>query len=166
MGRLFSVACAVLLAAIAAGVGPAAAQQAPVRTASAQAAPAAAGEDAHLSPARVIRAGERIGPGDLTSRKGAVPGALRDAAAVAGLEARITLFPGRPIAPGDLAPPAMVERNQIVTLRFRRGGLVIEAEGRALDRGAEGVRVRVMNLLSRVSVTGRVAGPNLVEVGG
>ena len=73
---------------------------------------------------------------------------------------------GRPIAAGDLGPPAVVERNQIVTLRFRRGALLIEGEGKALDRGPEGARVRVMNLLSRVSVTGRVAGPNLVEVGG
>lgn len=118
----------------------------------------------YLTPARVIRAGERIAPEDLTRRPGPAQG-MAEAAQVAGLEARVTLFPGRPIAPGDLSSPAMVERNQIVTLRFRRGPLTIEADGRAVDRGAQGARVRVTNLVSRATVVGRVAGPNIVEVG-
>ncbi|MGG7565030.1 flagellar basal body P-ring formation chaperone FlgA [Rhodovulum sp. DZ06] len=133
------------------------------------AAPAAAAqqssaESGFVTPSRVIRAGERIALDDLSRRPGPAQGVAEETA-IAGLEARITLFPGRPIAAGDLSPPAMVERNQIVTLRFSRGPLTIEAEGRALDRGAEGDRVRVMNLVSRASVVGRVSGPELVEVG-
>lgn len=147
-----AIALALLL-----GAAPAAGQQAVQDVATAE---------EYLTPARVIRAGERIDAGDLARRTGPAAGGIADAARIAGLEARVTLFPGRPIAEGDLAPPAMVERNQIVTIRFRKGALLIEAEGRALDRGAEGARVRVMNLLSRASVIGRVRGPELVEVGG
>ena len=46
--------------------------------------------------------------------------------------ARVTLYPDRPIRPGDLAPPALVDRNQIVTLEYAAGPLVILTEGRAL----------------------------------
>lgn len=153
---------AALLALALCAPGAAAQQAAPGPEAASETASA----EGWLTPARVIRAGERIDAADLARRPGPGLGGIRDAARIAGLEARTTLFPGRPISDGDLSPPAMVERNQIVTIRFRKGGLLIEAEGKALDRGAQGVRVRVMNLVSRASVVGRVTGPELVEVGG
>ena len=81
-----------------------------------------------------------------------------------GMEARVTLYAGRPIPLASLAPPAQVERNQLVTLVFRQGGLEIRAEGRALARGAPDETVRVMNLASRNTLSGRVAGPGLVFV--
>lgn len=95
----------------------------------------------------------------------AAPGAwLEDPRAAVGLEARTTLYAGRPIRAEDLSPPAMIERNEVVRLSYRRGGLSISAEGRALDRGAVGDLVRAMNLDSRQTITGRVAGPGLLEV--
>jgi flagella basal body P-ring formation protein FlgA len=118
-----------------------------------------------VTSSRVVRAGEVLGATDLTLRPGVGAGGLVDPAAAVGLEARVTLYPGRPIAPGDLAPPAMVDRNQIVTIRFVRGGLLIETDGRALDRGAHGGRIRVMNLTSRATVVAQVVGASLVEVG-
>lgn len=121
--------------------------------------------DRFVTPSRVIRSGEMIGPSDLTLRPGPAGIGLTDPAQAVGLEARATLYPGRPVAYGDLAPPALVERNQIVTIRFRRGGLLIETDGRALDRGANGRRIRVMNLTSRATVVARVSGAELVEVG-
>ncbi|HHX90132.1 MAG TPA: flagellar basal body P-ring formation protein FlgA, partial [Paracoccus sp.] len=36
--------------------------------------------------------------------------------------------------------------------------------GRALGRGGAGETIRIMNLASRSTVSGRVAGPGLVEV--
>jgi flagella basal body P-ring formation protein FlgA len=118
-----------------------------------------------VTPSRVIRAGDLIGAGDLTLRAGLAGASLTDPAQAVGLEARATLYPGRPVAFGDLGPPALVERNQIVTIRFRRGGLLIETDGRALDRGANGRRIRVMNLTSRTTVIARVTGADMVEVG-
>jgi flagella basal body P-ring formation protein FlgA len=49
----------------------------------------------------------------------------------------------------------VIDRNEIVTLRFNAGGLLISPTGRALDRAAEGERLRVINLSSRVTVTAR-----------
>jgi flagella basal body P-ring formation protein FlgA len=119
-----------------------------------------------LVAARTLRPATVIGPGDIALIDEVHPGALSDPRAVIGLEARIALFAGRPIRPGDIGPAALVERNGIVTLVFRRGALAIAAEGRALDRGAVGDPVRVMNLASRTTITGVVAPDGRVHVVG
>ena len=114
---------------------------------------------------RTLRANTLIGPDDvaLTDRAPA-PGAAADPQEVVGMEARVTLYAGRPIPLSALGPPALVERNQIVTIVFQRGGLEIRAEGRALGRGGEGDTVRIMNLASRNTVTGWVSGTGEVLV--
>jgi flagella basal body P-ring formation protein FlgA len=114
--------------------------------------------------ARAIRAREIIGPSDVALRPDPTPGALTDIADAVGMEARVSLYAGFPVRPGDIGPPAMVERNGLVTLSFRSGGLVIDTEGRAMGRAGLGERVRVMNMDSRNTVTGVVTGPSTVEV--
>lgn len=42
-------------------------------------------------------------------------GAFSDAAELIGLETKTALYAGRPIRPGDVGPPAIVDRNQIVS---------------------------------------------------
>jgi flagellar basal body P-ring formation protein FlgA len=118
-----------------------------------------------LEATRTLRAGQLIGPDDVTpGTRAALPGLVTDPAEAVGMEARVTLYPGRPIPLASLSPPALVERNQLVTLVFRQGGLEIRAEGRALGRGAADEAVRVMNLASRSTVSGRVSGPATVSV--
>lgn len=117
-----------------------------------------------LIATRLIRAQEVIGPGDVTLAAGEVPGALTDPAAAVGREARIALYPGRPVMRGQTAAPALVERNQTVTVVYSRGGLTLTAEARALGRAAAGEPIRVMNLSSRMSVTGNVAPDGSVRV--
>jgi flagellar basal body P-ring formation protein FlgA len=118
-----------------------------------------------VAAARTLRAGTAIGPGDIVVLADpARPGIASDPEAVMGLEARVTLYAGRPIPESSLGPPALVERNALVTLVFERGGLAIRVEGRALGRGSEGEAVRVMNLASRSTVSGTIAGPALVRV--
>lgn len=103
-------------------------------------------------PARTLPARHVIAPGDLVAAPGDVPGALSDPALALGLETRVALYAGRPVNPADLAPPAAVERNAVISLIYTSGGLVIETEGRALGRGAAGDRIRVLNLASRATV--------------
>ena len=76
---------------------------------------------------------------------------------VIGQEARVVLYAGRPVLPNDIGPPALIDRNQIVTLVYIAGPMTILAEGRSLGRGAVGDRVRVMNLSSRTTITGSVS---------
>lgn len=118
-----------------------------------------------LIATRNIRAQSVIGAADIGVVKGSSPGALTDAGQALGREARVTLFAGRPIRPGDLAAPAIVDRNQIVPLAFQSGPLAILTEGRALARAGVGETIRVMNLASRTTVTGRVTADGTVVVG-
>ncbi len=114
---------------------------------------------------RTLRANTLIGPDDIAlTDRAAPPGGAARPDEVVGLEARVTLYAGRPIPLSALGPPALVERNQIVTLVFQRGGLEIRAEGRALGRGGEGDAIRIMNLASRNTVTGWVTGTGEVHV--
>ena len=101
---------------------------------------------------------------DVSLAENAIPGAYTRIEDAVGLETRVTIYAGRPVREGELGPPAVIERNGVVTLRFLRGGLVIEAEGKALGRGGIGDVLRVMNLSSRMTVTGTVTGPGLIEV--
>jgi flagellar basal body P-ring formation protein FlgA len=116
-------------------------------------------------PTRAIRAQTVIAGDDVTLDEAATPGALTDLAMAVGREARVTLYPGRPIRPDQLGTPAVVERNQIVRMIYSGGPLSIVADGRALDRAGPGELVRVMNLSSRQVVTGVVRGSGIIEVG-
>ncbi|TVR49636.1 MAG: flagella basal body P-ring formation protein FlgA [Rhodobacteraceae bacterium] len=119
-----------------------------------------------LVATRLIRATEVIAEGDVTRQPQAVSGAAHHPDQVIGLEARVALYPGRPIKLADLGPAAVVERNDIVRMVYRRGGLVILSEGRALARAGLGDTITVMNLGSRQSVQGVVTTAGLVEVTG
>lgn len=118
-----------------------------------------------VTAVRPIRAQTVVSAADVELAGESVPGALGAIEEAVGLEARVTLYPGRPILAAQLGPPALVERNQLVRMVFQRGALAIGTEGRALDRGGAGERVRVMNLGSRQIVTGAVAGDGSIEVG-
>ena len=110
-----------------------------------------------LVAARTIPASQIISAADLDLRGTSASGALSDPAEVIGMEARVALYPGRPIRAGDIGPPAVVERNQIITLVYRGGGLTITTEGRALERAGPGDMIRVMNLASRSTITATIS---------
>jgi len=114
---------------------------------------------------RAIRAQTVVTAADLDIAEEDAPGAVTDIMAIVGLETKVTLYPGRPILPSQLGPPALVERNQVVRMVFKDGPLAISTDGRTLDRGGEGERIRVMNLGSRQIVTGAVAADGSIEVG-
>ena len=118
-----------------------------------------------VTPVRPIRANSVITEGDLVVVSASFPGAVTRPEEIIGLEARKALYPGRVIFIGDVGPVAVVERNDILTMRFRSGPLTITAEGRALDRASVGERVRVMNLDSRTTVVGVIGADKVVEVG-
>jgi len=114
---------------------------------------------------RVIRAKTVLAATDLAQVAADIPGALTDVTDAIGLEARVTLYPGRAVHAEDIGPAAIVERNQIVSLHYRNARVLIVTEGRAMERGSEGDVVRVMNLASRNAVFGRIAADGSVHVG-
>ena len=118
-----------------------------------------------LVATRTIRAQSVVQIDDITLVAAAIPGALTGTDGAVGLEARVAIYAGRPIKASDLGPPALIDRNQIVSLVYQSGGLAILAEGRALARGGVGDVIRVMNLASRSTVSGRVTADGTVQVG-
>ena len=117
-----------------------------------------------LIPLRTIRAQEIVTSADFRVERVEVPCAFPVTEPVDGLEARVALYAGRPVRIKDLGPPALVQRNDIVTLIYSRDGLQISAEGRALSRGGVGDTVRVMNLSSRTTISGWVTERGTIEV--
>ncbi|WP_414896777.1 flagellar basal body P-ring formation chaperone FlgA [Rhodovulum sp. YEN HP10] len=118
-----------------------------------------------LVATRSVRGQTILGPGDVAVVAGEAVGTLTSPEEAIGQEARVNLYAGRPIRISDVGPPAIIERNQIVTLRYQSRGLSIAADARALDRAGVGDALRVMNLASRNTVTGFVASDGSVVVG-
>lgn len=118
-----------------------------------------------LIATRTIRAKSVVQADDVTMVAAAIPGALTGPDAALGLEARIAIYAGRPIRASDLGAPALIDRNQIVAISYNSGALAILTEGRALARGGVGDVIRVMNLASRATVSGRIAADGTVHVG-
>jgi flagella basal body P-ring formation protein FlgA len=114
---------------------------------------------------RTIPAGSIIGPEDVTLVDAVLPGALADISLALGQETRTAIYAGRPVRASDLGPPTLVQRNQLVPLIYRSGGLAISTEGRALARGSVGEVIRIMNLGSRTTVSGRIGADGAVYVG-
>jgi flagellar basal body P-ring formation protein FlgA len=114
---------------------------------------------------RTIRAKALITPDDLTLVSADLPGAMADPSLAVGQEARVAIYAGKPVRSGDLGPPTLVERNQLVTLVYMSGGLAISTGGRALGRGSEGDALKVMNLGSRTTVIGHIGPDGTVYVG-
>lgn len=104
---------------------------------------------APLIAARTLPAGTVLTREDLS-------GDPDEADGITGLETRVTIFEGKPVRPAQLVAPTLINRNQLVTISFETPLLSIEAEGRALQPGGAGDSIRVMNLASRVTVTGEV----------
>lgn len=77
-------------------------------------------------------------------------------AALLGREVRRTVYAGQSIRPQDTQSPRLVKRNQIVTLKYIRGGLEISLSGRAMGEAGLDETVPVLNLQSRQIVEGTV----------
>ena len=115
-----------------------------------------------------------LSPGDVISRADieyiSMPGdrlggnTVMEVEQILGLAARRGLRAGSPIRVNDLQQPVMVKKNSLVQLRFDTAYMQLSTQGRALDSGARGEVVRVMNLRSKVIVQGTVDGDGLVRI--
>ncbi|MGB7319329.1 MAG: flagellar basal body P-ring formation chaperone FlgA [Planktotalea sp.] len=115
-------------------------------------------------PTRNIRPGDILRDSDVMMIRGETADAFTAIADVIGLEARVALYAGRAILSAQVERAASVERNQIIELVYVGNGLSMSTEGRALGRGAEGQRIRVMNLTSKTSIFGTIQSDGTVRV--
>jgi flagella basal body P-ring formation protein FlgA len=81
-----------------------------------------------------------------------------------GMQLRRQVIPGQPLEAADLTLPTLVQRGAMVEMRLQSPGLSLVGHGKAMDAGATGERIHVMNLTSRALVEAEVIGPGLVRV--
>jgi flagella basal body P-ring formation protein FlgA len=77
---------------------------------------------------------------------------------VVGMQMRRPLRAGQALRTSDLAKPDLVQRDDNVTLIYQTAGLYLTIRGKALDNGAEGDTVSVLNLQSKRTISGTVVG--------
>ncbi len=91
-------------------------------------------------------------------------GIITEAAALIGKTPRRELAPGRPIRANEVQRLVLVAKGATVTMSLATARLRLSALGRALEAGAEGDMIRVINLRSHRTIEGQVVGPNRVVV--
>jgi flagella basal body P-ring formation protein FlgA len=85
-------------------------------------------------------------------------------AEVVGRAARQPLRVGRPVNRTDLVKPEMVKRDDTVNIIYQVPGMVLASRGKALEAGAEGDLINVLNPQSKRTVQGVVTGPGRVDI--
>lgn len=106
-----------------------------------------------LVATEVIRAGDRITTANTAPGE---DGMTEEDQALMGMQVRRTIYAGRPVLASNTQEPTVVERNQLVTVKYVTGGLEITLTGRAMDSAGIGDPVSVMNPSSRKLINGYV----------
>lgn len=74
------------------------------------------------------------------------------------------LAAGQPLVVGELMRPAMVQKGASVLMQLDSPGITLTAQGQALESGAIGERIQVLNPVSRAVIEAEVTGPDRVRV--
>ncbi len=83
-----------------------------------------------------------------------------------GMQLRRAMRAGTPLRAADVVKPDFVVRDQAVTVIFQAPGLYLTTRGKAIESGAEGDTVSVLNLQSKRTLTGVVTGRGQVTIQG
>jgi len=117
---------------------------------------------------RVMQRGEVIRDADIDMiemQQSAVPrNAVLDKKRIVGQTPRRLMRAGVPLSPNDLQAPVVVAKGSLVTLLLRTDRMLITAQGKALDDGAAGETIRVVNTRSKTTIEGKVSGAGQVTV--
>jgi flagella basal body P-ring formation protein FlgA len=115
---------------------------------------------------RSLARGETVRASDISIERRPKTEITGEAAAqpaeVVGLAARRAVRLGTALRTADLMKPDLVQRGEVVTLQYLVPGVTITLRGKALDGGAEGDTVSVLNVESKRTLQGIVAGPGRV----
>lgn len=119
-------------------------------------------------PVRRLAAGTVLRPGDLAMqrvRAGLARGAVvQEPTQAEGMELRRGMQPGRPLLLADLRRPDAVSKGARVAMQLLAPGLLLLAQGEALESGPVGARIPVLNPGSRAVVEAEIIGRDRVRV--
>lgn len=122
----------------------------------------------------VVVASQPIARGDIISSANARlekrelsvldPGTFFSLQDAKGRVAKTTIQPGQPLTSRRLEMPTLVERNQLVSVETRVGGLTIRGQAKALADGVAGDVIMLQNIVSNQKFNGVVRPDGVVEV--
>jgi flagellar basal body P-ring formation protein FlgA len=119
-------------------------------------------------PVRRLAAGSVIQPDDLTIarvRAGLARGnVVQDPAQAVGMAVRHQTMPGQPVPLADLTHPLAVRKGARVAMQLQSPGISLAALGQAMEAGALGDQIQVMNPVSHAVVLAEITGPDQVRV--
>lgn len=81
-----------------------------------------------------------------------------------GMSPRYQARAGEPLRLADMVPPVVVQKGAQVDMLLTSGTLTLAARGRALENGAIGDIINVLNTRSNRTLRGVVDGPNSVRI--
>jgi len=121
-----------------------------------------------IVPVRDLRRGQTLGPEDVRVAK--IDAArmrgnfVRTIDVAIGKRLKSSVRDGQPLRESQIEVVPVVDRGDRVMLVIDRGGLRVQAIGRAQESGAAGQWIRVLNVDSRREVSGRVDPEGKVHV--
>ncbi|MFA4993946.1 MAG: flagellar basal body P-ring formation chaperone FlgA [Bdellovibrionales bacterium] len=118
--------------------------------------------------ARRLESGSIIGSNDLdwtdVPEERVSADIVTETSQLIGREVRHDMPEGDVVRSRDVIPPRLVQRGALVTMRIETPNILITAQGKAQQDGAEGETVRVINTQSNRLVEGIVVAPGVVEI--
>jgi flagella basal body P-ring formation protein FlgA len=117
---------------------------------------------------RALRAGEIVKASDVSVERRAkseVGNEPVTAEQAVGLATKTALRAGFALHAGDLTRPQVVQRNEAVTMFYDVPGIALTVRGKALEAGAVGDMVGVLNTQSNRTIQATVTAPGRVTVG-
>lgn len=116
-----------------------------------------------------MQSGQIINATDLSlaevKEKDFVAGTIVDEDKLIGMTPRNkVLISGRPIRQNEIIAPKIVSRGDFVTISLQSGALNLTTEGKAMESGAKGDIIRVVNTSSNIAIQAIITGEKEVRV--
>ncbi len=89
---------------------------------------------------------------------------IDDTSDLIGFTPRRSLRPGEPVRSSDVEPPRLVEKGSIVTVTYNLANMSLSTRGRALEDGAMGEIIKIVNPRSHRTIEVEVTGVNKAEI--
>jgi len=116
---------------------------------------------------RSLRIGEVIKASDVTMGrrpKSELRGDSMGPDQVVGMAAKVALRSGQAVRTDDLIKPQIVQRNEAVTIYYEVPGIMLTVRGKAVEGGAVGDVIGVLNIQSNRTVQATIIGPGRVTI--
>lgn len=119
-------------------------------------------------PNRVIEVGSIITADDIKTEKFPANRIknrhIKNKNDIIGKSAKRALVANIPVSKRDIEIPKIIKKNEIINIQFKVPGLSLRTKGKALNDGAKGDEITIMNLKSKRKIQAIVISPGAVSV--